>query len=151
MITPVGDLFDKNAYSTSNVDIYEHKTGFTDLQKSYVIPANKYIGIFYSWHVENNKVFLGFYRSIADYNAFRNPIYIRYEDYKKLNFPTVPTWTGSGIDFSAVSTYVQNLVKQWELESQSGIESTIKKYLPIFIGGIAAVIFLPSIIKAFRK
>ena len=151
MKTPVGDLFDKNAYSTANVDVYEFKTGLSGLQKSFTIAANKYIGIFYSWFVDDGKVFLSFYKNQSDYNAMRNPIFIKYEDYKKLNFPTVSTWTGSGIDFTAVSTYVENLVKKWELESQSGIESTIKKYLPLFIGGIAVVIFLPSIIKSFRE
>jgi hypothetical protein len=151
MKTPVGDLFDKQASVISKIDIFGFKNGVLGLQKLSQKPSGSILGYYYGWFVENGNVFLIFYNTLNDLYNNTNPFYIRYGDYNKINFPTVATWNGSGIDFTAVSTYVENLVKKWEAESQSGIENTIKKYLPFFIGGLAAVIFLPSLINTLKR
>lgn len=151
MKTPVGDLFDKQANVISTIDIYGFKTGPLGLQKISQKSSGNVLGYFYSWFVDGGMVYLIFYKTLNDLNAGINPFYIKYNDYNKITFPTVPTWNGTGIDFSAISTYVQQLIDKWEAENQSGIETTIKKYLPYLFGGIALIIFLPSLTNIFKN
>lgn len=151
MKTPVGDIFDKEAYSIASIQIYEYVSGFVGLQKTKTIPANKYIGLFYGWHVENGIVYLSFYPTYNDYLNYTNIFYIKYADYTKLRF-NVATWTGQGIDFSAVSTYVQDLVKKWEQENTDtfNIGFDFKKYVPYVVISAIALIFLPPLLNKIK-
>jgi hypothetical protein len=156
MKTPVGDIFDKEAYSIAPIQIYEYVSGFVGLQKTKTIPANKYIGLFYSWFIESGFVdgkivYLSFYPTYNDYLNYTNIFYIKYADYTKLKF-NVATWTGQGIDFSAVSTYVQDLVKKWEIENKNtfNIGFDLKKYVPYVVISAIALIFLPPLLNKIK-
>ena len=82
--TPVGDLFDKYAWSNSPVKIYEFVQGQVGLQNIRTTVAGGYVGIFDSWIVRNNNLFLAFYPTLQDKQNFRNPRYVDYAEANKL-------------------------------------------------------------------
>jgi hypothetical protein len=154
--TPVGDLFDKYAYSNSPVKIYEFVQGQVGLQNIRTTVAGGYVGIFDSWIVRNNNLFLAFYPTLQDKQNFRNPLYVDYAEVNKLLFPGVPTWKRQGIDFTAVSTYVQQIIDNMNTNLGSGIElitlwNKIKKYAPIILIGYVGITLLPSIIQSIKN
>jgi len=153
---PVGDLFDKYAYSNSPVKIYEFVQGQVGLQNIRTTVAGGYVGIFDSWIVRNNILFLAFYLTLQDRQNFRNPRYVDYAEVNKLLFPGVPTWKRQGIDFTAVSTYVQQIIDNMNTNLGSGIElitlwNKIKKYAPIILIGYVGITLFPSIIQSIKN
>jgi len=154
--TPVGDLFDKYAWSNSPVKIYEFVQGQVGLQNIRKTVAGGYVGIFDSWIVRNNNLFLAFYPTLQDWQNFRNPRYVDYAEANKLLFPSVPTWKRQGIDFTGVSTYVQQIIDNMNTNLGTGTElatlwNNIKKYAPIILIGYVGVTLLPSIIQSIKS
>lgn len=154
--TPVGDLFDKYAWSNSPVKIYANVQGQTGLQNIRTTIAGGYVGIFDSWIVQNGILYLSFYATLSDKNNFRNPYYVSYAEVNKLLFPSVPTWKRDGIDFTGVSSYVQQIINNMNanLGSGTGLASlweNIKKYAPIVLIGYLAISLLPSITQSINN
>lgn len=156
MATPVGDLFDKYAWSNSPVKIYANMQGQIGLQNIRTTVAGGYVGIFDSWIVQNGILYLSFYATLSDKNNFRNPYYVSYTEVNKLLFPSVPTWKRDGIDFSGVSTYVQDIINKMNVNLGSGTElaslwEKVKKYAPIVLIGYLAITFLPGILQSVKE
>jgi hypothetical protein len=156
MATPVGDLFDKYAWSYSPIKIYANVQGKIGLQNIRTTVFGGYVGIFHSWIVENGKLFLGFYATMQDAQNFRNPYYVDYAEVNKLNFPSIPTWKRKGINFSGVSTYVQQIVDNMNVNLGSGtglasLWNNVVKYAPIIIIGYLGITLLPSIIQSVKS
>ena len=154
--TPVGDLFDKYAWSNSPVKIYEFVQGQVGLQNIRTTVAGGYVGIFDSWIVQNNNLFLAFYPTLQDKQNFRNPRYVDYAEVNKLLFPSVPTWKRQGIDFTGVSSYVQQIIDNMNVNLGTGTElatlwNNIKKYAPIILIGYVGITLLPSIIQSIKS
>jgi len=154
--TPVGDLFDKYCFAKSSVKVYAFVQGQIGLQNIRTINAGGYVGIFDSWIVRDNQLYLTFYATAQDQANFRNPLYINYFDVKKLSFDNVPTWTGDGINFSAFSTSVQAMIDNWNLTLGTGtglatLFDKVKKYAPIILIGYLAITLLPSIIQSIKS
>jgi hypothetical protein len=154
--TPVGDLFDKYAWSNSPIKIYANVQGQTGLQNIRTTATGGYVGIFNSWIVQNGKLFLSFYATMQDVQNFRNPYFVDYAEVNKLNFPAVPTWKRQGINFSGVSTYVQQIVDSMNVNLGSGIGlaslwNNVVKYAPIIIIGYLGITLLPSIIQSVKS
>ena len=154
--TPVGDLFDKNAWSNSPVKIYENVQGQVGLQNIRTTVAGGYVGIFDSWIARNNILFLAFYPTLQDKQNFRNPRYVDYAEVNKLLFPGVPTWKRQGIDFTGVSSYVQQIIDNMNVNLGTGTElatlwNNIKKYGPIILIGYVGITLLPSIIQSIKS
>jgi hypothetical protein len=154
--TPVGDLFDKYAWSNSPVKIYENVQGQVGLQNIRTTVAGGYVGIFDSWIVRNNNLFLAFYPTLQDKQNFRNPRYVDYAEVNKLLFPSVSTWKRQGIDFTGVSSYVQQIIDNMNVNLGTGTElatlwNNIKKYAPIILIGYVGITLLPSIIQSIKS
>jgi hypothetical protein len=154
--TPVGDLFDKYAWSNSPVKIYEYVQGQVGLQNIRTTVAGGYVGIFNSWVVQNNNLFLMFYATLQDAQNFRNPRFVDYAEVYKLLFPSVPTWKRQGIDFTGVSSYVQQIIDNMNVNLGTGTElatlwNNIKKYAPFILIGYVGITLLPSIIQSIKS
>lgn len=154
--TPVGDLFNKYAWSSSPVKIYANVQGQTGLQNIRTTIAGNYVGIFDSWVVQNNVLYLSFYATLIDRQNFRNPIFVNYAEVNKLSFPSVPTWKKQGIDFTGVSTYVQQIIDKMNTNLGTGVElgglwDKVKKYAPLVLIGYLAITLLPSITQSINN
>jgi len=151
--TPVGDLINKYCFAKSSVKVYAFVQGQTGLQNIRTINANGYVGIFDSWIVRDNNLYLAFYSTALNQQNFTNPYYINYFDVKKIAFENK---TIEGINFSAVSTSVQAMIDNWNTTLGTGTElatlwNNIKKYAPIILIGYVGITLLPSIIQSIKS
>lgn len=154
--TPVGDLFDKYAWTNSPVKIYANVQGQTGLQNIRTIATGGYVGVFDSWLIQNGKLYLSFYATLQDAQNFRNPYFVDYTEVNKLSFPSVPTWKKQGIDFTAVSTYVQQIIDNMNTNLGTGTEfgklwENIKKYAPTILIGYLVITLLPNITQSIKN
>lgn len=122
--TPIGDILPYNnqpkyAIANSNLNIYGYVNGKLGLQKIGIIKPGQLIGYLDSWYSDNHDIYFSFFPSITDYNNFTNRFSIKYTDYKKIDFPTVPTWKKEGIDFGATSTNIQQIIDRDNKEAES--------------------------------
>lgn len=122
--TPIGDILPyqnvaKYAIAKSDLQTYVFKNGVTGLQPYQKLVAGNNIGFFDSWYDVGNNIYFIFYKTLSDYNAFKDPFYVKYSDYKKYIFPTVTTWKNNGVDFGAVSTRIQEIIDRDAKEAES--------------------------------
>jgi hypothetical protein len=122
--TPIGDILPyqnvpKYAIAKSDLKTYVFKNGLIGLQPYQKLVAGNSIGFLDSWHNVGNSIYFIFYKTLADYNTFKDPYYVKYSDYKKYIFPTVTTWKNNGVDFGAVSTLIQQIIDRDNKEAES--------------------------------
>jgi hypothetical protein len=122
--TPIGDILPyqnvpKYAIAKSDLQTYVFKNGVAGLQPYLKLNAGNNIGYFDSWHNVGNSIYFIFYKTIADYNTFKDPYYVKYSDYKKYIFPTVTTWKNNGVDFGAISSNIQAIIDRDNKEAES--------------------------------
>jgi hypothetical protein len=140
--TPIGDILPymnvpKYAIAKSNLQTYIYKQGLSGLQPYEKLVAGNFIGYLDSWYTVGNNLYFIFYKNLSDYNNFKNSYSVKYSDYKKIAFPSVPTWKNEGIDFGATSTNIQQIIDRDNKEAESLtsiISSSINKI--ILIGAI---------------
>ena len=145
--TPIGDILPymnvpKYAIAKSSLQTYIYKQGLSGLQPYEKLVAGNFIGYLDSWYTVGNNLYFIFYKSLSDYNNFKNSYSVKYSDYKKIAFPNVPTWKNEGVDFGATSSNIQAIIDRDNKDAES--------LTSILSSGINKIILIAAIYYGFN-